>query len=1750
MNQHEKNKLQRKLIVATIAACFGAAQANPVSPQVVAGQATFSQQGNVFSITNTPNTIINWHSFSVGQNEITRFIQQNADSKVLNRITGQDPSKILGSLQSNGKVFLINPNGVIFGKDSRVDVNGLVASSLSLSNADFLAGRNNFKADGAAGKVENQGRITTPQGGQVFLIAPNVENNGIINAPNGDIVLAAGRSVQLVDSSNPSVQVVVSAPEDQALNLGQVVAQGGRIGIYGALVNQRGSVNADSAVMGENGRILLKASGRTTLDADSVTSARGAGKGGDIQILGKQVVLTDNARVDASGQQGGGAVLIGGDYQGRNAAVQNASQTYVGEHVVVSADALDNGDGGRIIVWGDDAAAVYGSVNARGGAKGGNGGFIETSAHSLDISAIHVDAGAAQGKNGTWLIDPYDIEVNATGIATLLDLLGFLSLPGLPTKVSASLINNATADVKLQAWHDLSINSAISMVNSGAGVVAEAGNNINVNAGITTKGGQISLTANTGGGASGTGAVNVKAGLNAATGNVSLNGKTVNFGAVTVSGNNIALSADGIKLVSGTTGNVQLQAKRDLDLNGALAFTNTGAGLVAKAGNNINVNDTVTTADGQIALTANDSSLGASGTGTLNVNAALNARAGNVALNGRTVSFADAPVSGNNIAITATSVKLASGASEDLQLNAANDITLAGAVSISNSGLGLDAQAGNNINVNSAVTTNGGRIALTASETGAVSVKAALNAGSGDIAVNGKTASFSGAAVKGYDVAVNAGTISVDSSSSLTSTGNMLSLVADKVTLGGKLTGAYEVAVLTNDAVSGSNDITADTLYVSGTSVNLSKANVNNVAVKATGDVTLTSSKDLNLASTGEAAGSLGVDFHGISSPGKVTLSAKSFSQEDDAPIMAKDLVLNVTSAGSIDLRSYDNHVSTLSADKVGSFHYQDSGAMTVKSVTMDSKAGDAGIWIDAGDLAVNTVDGRSSSVNLSGNSLTLANNASVKGGSIDLSANDGTLKLVSGSKVEGNWIGFTADSMELQGSIKSTATTANGGVTFHTASDYTNIKLGGADTADSGSGGLVLNNTELRNITAYNIYVQGNYGDSITLDNLDLTGGKLTGALNVESSMAGIQLTNTIKLPSATLNLNASSNTVNSNAAISAKSLIVNANRLVLDAANTINVGTGNVEVSSGSAVSLGGSGTGSGTDLSNAALQNITAGKLAINSNDQITVIGAVITPNLSYDLESGTAVTIAQAFTVKNIQLTSDTINIVNPLTAALASIRPYTSDFEIAVGYGSSCTGASCLNLGTLGDLHATTVGIGSLAGDFDGSIKISGDLGLNGATTTLGLLAPQGGIIAGAAISVQNLGIVTKGDAIFDGAINHVDKLAVDSGGHLLFSNDKSLAITELKDSASGGALYDIKGITAINNVTLDVAGSLTTDSGTTITADKLSLRAGGAIGASGNSLKTKVNELAAESTATTGSSSINITNNSASYSHALTINNVTIGSGNGGSITIDNYGATTIAQPATVSTGSGNISITAHSPLTVLGQVISGSGSIALEAGSTGSVNDDLTIGSSAIVRSAAGDITLVAGDEVIKQTGSTIEALAGKITTTDKKNTTVTNPPPVDPPPVTPPPVEPPPVTPPPVEPPPVEPPPVTPPPVEPPPVTPPPVEPPPVTPPPVEPPPVVTPPTVDICQISPSAALCQVLSPPTASEPVKPVQQAANAVINTVNKGEGSHSSGGGNSAPSDTKDDKKKDEKSEQVAVKDGQKNEEHVPKSYCN
>src|SRR5687767_11552365 len=198
--KHKTNRnsaLNRTLVSVAVAACFASelVLANPTAPSVVHGSAAFQQHGNLLKITNSPNAVINWGSFSIGAGEITRFIQQSAASAVLNRVVGQDPSSILGALQSNGRVFLINPNGILFGANSQINVAGLVASSLAMSNSDFLSGNNRFAAEGFAGAVSNHGAITTPSGGQVYLIAPDVTNTGIINTPQGETMLAAGHSV-------------------------------------------------------------------------------------------------------------------------------------------------------------------------------------------------------------------------------------------------------------------------------------------------------------------------------------------------------------------------------------------------------------------------------------------------------------------------------------------------------------------------------------------------------------------------------------------------------------------------------------------------------------------------------------------------------------------------------------------------------------------------------------------------------------------------------------------------------------------------------------------------------------------------------------------------------------------------------------------------------------------------------------------------------------------------------------------------------------------------------------------------------------------------------------------------------------------------------------------------------------------------------------------------------------------------------------------------------------------------------------------------------------------------------------------------------------------------------------------------------------------------------------------------------------------------------------------------------------------
>jgi filamentous hemagglutinin family protein len=496
------------------------AVANPLGPQVVSGQASFATQGKTLSVTNNDRAIINWQDFSIGNGELTRFIQPTATSAVLNRVIGNNPSAIYGALQSNGRVYLVNQNGIFIGPTATIDVNGLVASTLNITDGDFRAGRINFSGGPLAGKIENQGAIRTPAGGSIYLIAPDVTNSGIINAPNGDILLAAGQQVSLVESTTPEIAVVISAPENQALNLGRIIAEAGRIGIYGGLIQHRGIVSADSVVMDKTGAIHFRATNDITFDKESSTTANGpkggnitvrseegttlvsgaveakgsSDKGGTVQLLGRRVGVIDTAQIDASGENGGGTVLVGGDYQGKNPAVQNAEATYFGVDASIRADAVTNGDGGKVILWADDATRFYGSIIARGGADGGNGGFVEISGKKALDFIGKVDTTSPIGHLGTLLLDPADIIVATVGTAAYADVNDFAANPGTTQTITPATLIAVGGNVTLQATNSITFTNDLNLTAYSASLTAQAYGNITVNAYITTNGGAINLT--------------------------------------------------------------------------------------------------------------------------------------------------------------------------------------------------------------------------------------------------------------------------------------------------------------------------------------------------------------------------------------------------------------------------------------------------------------------------------------------------------------------------------------------------------------------------------------------------------------------------------------------------------------------------------------------------------------------------------------------------------------------------------------------------------------------------------------------------------------------------------------------------------------------------------------------------------------------------------------------------------------------------------------------------------------------------------------------------------------------------------------------------------------------------------------------------------------------------------------------------------------------------------------------------------
>jgi hypothetical protein len=403
-----------------------------------------------------------------------------------------------------------------------------------------------------------------------------VENNGLIQSPQGAIVLAAGKEVELVDAASPFVTVKVAAAE-QAVNVGTLVADGGQIGMFGALVRNSGVVEAGRAVAGPGGEIRLVAAKDLNLEAGSVVAANGAsggkvllqaeggtnlvggtveargnsGRGGEVSALGVRVGVVGHGVIDASGDSGGGTVLVGGDYQGANPGVQNAERTYIGADGVIRADAMTTGDGGRVVVWADGDTRFFGSISAHGGSEGGNGGFVETSGKGALEAFGLVNVGAPKGQGGIWLLDPATININPGnpqdfgGIEVDAQLL-FGDATGEPTVVGAGSIEAAFAygnsTVLLQATSDINFNGNLSIANTG-NLTLQAGNDIRFNLYSLSLNGNLDLQAAASGGTPVTGAITAVPGG----GNITTNGGSFN-----ATGNSVSLG--NINTVGGANG--------------------------------------------------------------------------------------------------------------------------------------------------------------------------------------------------------------------------------------------------------------------------------------------------------------------------------------------------------------------------------------------------------------------------------------------------------------------------------------------------------------------------------------------------------------------------------------------------------------------------------------------------------------------------------------------------------------------------------------------------------------------------------------------------------------------------------------------------------------------------------------------------------------------------------------------------------------------------------------------------------------------------------------------------------------------------------------------------------------------------------------------------------------------------------------------------------------------------------------------
>ena len=458
-----------KTLVASLVMVCGTslAYAQPVGGVVSAGNANISSlPGNMTIQQNSQNVAINWQSFNINRGESVNFVQPNSSSIALNRVLGSDASNIMGNLSANGKVFLINPNGVLFGKTASVNVGGLVASTLNITDTDFMA--NNYKFSGTeTGTVLNQGTINTTDGGFVALLGANVSNEGVIAAKLGTVALAAGKAMTLDVAGDKLLNIVINQDVVNALveNGGLIQADGGQVlmtsqtagSLLANAVNNTGVIQAQT-IQNVKGTIKLLAgmqNGSSLVAGTIDASAPTGGSGGFIETSAAKVSISDTANITTLAPLG-----------------QTGTWLIASQDFTVGGNSTDNISGATL-----SASLVTNSIIIR----------------TLDGSDA-TQAGTPPVKNPNTSISGHgDININqavswsASSSPTTLTLLA-----GGDVNINQA-VTATNGNFEVCCGRDINVNAPITTVNGS--VLLAAGRNINMNAATTTTDGNITFCA-------------------------------------------------------------------------------------------------------------------------------------------------------------------------------------------------------------------------------------------------------------------------------------------------------------------------------------------------------------------------------------------------------------------------------------------------------------------------------------------------------------------------------------------------------------------------------------------------------------------------------------------------------------------------------------------------------------------------------------------------------------------------------------------------------------------------------------------------------------------------------------------------------------------------------------------------------------------------------------------------------------------------------------------------------------------------------------------------------------------------------------------------------------------------------------------------------------------------------------------------------------------------------------------------------